>query len=292
MWSSFPENILQFYNTTKHLLTITIPAPVKHQECSFLKNALLPFQRTYFDLTLALGYMNYGLKDEYIEHYIADIGNMLQLFYKYGNVMDTNFQLYAAFYVSSTHPLTSITLDYEKTFLGSHLNEANLNQSLKVVDMHLGNVLDLWEKENKKPPFFFKTSVHPQVYLKPESRQIYERGIEGIARNGFALNKRQSEGVERHAPYSSVVSISNFQLFDFYHLAFHLGHELMHNFGVVHDEENVICQTTPGAMTDKGKWEWKKFTFCNAESMQWAKYYTKSTIDELSHFYYEGDEIE
>ncbi|KAJ1497869.1 hypothetical protein HMI54_013228 [Coelomomyces lativittatus] len=102
--------------------------------------------------------------------------------------------------------------------------------------------------ENKKPPFFFETSLHPQVYMKPEFRPMYNKTIEG--------------------------------------------HELMHTFGVDHDEKNVHCKGTSGAMRKQSDRDWKKFRPCNVVSMKWAKYYTKSTIDEKSHFYYEGDEIE
>ncbi|KAJ1496797.1 hypothetical protein HMI54_014146, partial [Coelomomyces lativittatus] len=165
------------------------------------------------------------------------------------------------FYVSPNNPLTSRTFDYEKAQWVSSSNDNNLNQYLYKVRKYLVDVLDLWEMENKKPPFFFERSLHPQVYMKPEFRPMYNRSIEGWARTGMSNTPRHSKvpisDEMNNVPYSSIMSISNFQLFDFHHLAFLLGHELMHSFGVDHDEENVHCKGTLGAMRQNGYWDWK-----------------------------------
>ncbi|KAJ1496578.1 hypothetical protein HMI55_005973, partial [Coelomomyces lativittatus] len=80
---SFPEGGVT-PPETDDLVKLDIPASEENEECSYLANSPLLIHRTYYDFTFALGHMEYGFNPDYAEHFIADIGNMLQLFFKYG----------------------------------------------------------------------------------------------------------------------------------------------------------------------------------------------------------------
>ncbi|KAJ1498998.1 hypothetical protein HMI54_012187, partial [Coelomomyces lativittatus] len=91
----------------------------------------------YYDLTLVLSKTEPALNSIYAEHYIADIGNMLQLFYKFANFFGFNFRLLEIRYLHENDILSSTSVNFKSidnlfSFSNMWNNESmNLNNSME-----------------------------------------------------------------------------------------------------------------------------------------------------------------
>ncbi|KAJ1512064.1 hypothetical protein HMI55_006366 [Coelomomyces lativittatus] len=88
---------------------------------------------------------------------------------------------------------------------------------------------------------------------------------------------------------SAVALITDLQLLDYYSHVNILGHELMHVFGVKHDEE-IGCRNHPGAMGTYTDTRWVKFSFCSTKNTLWSAYFQNETVSDVTNFYFENDE--
>ncbi|KAJ1497486.1 hypothetical protein HMI54_013603 [Coelomomyces lativittatus] len=284
--SSFPEGGVT-PPETDDLVKLDIPAAEENEECSYLENSLLLIHRTYYDFTFALGHMEYGFNPDYAEHFIADIGNMLQLFFKYGRINEINFRLLATYYVSSNSELTTTNLEYTGTYLNPKTENELSQMKQKVNDFALA-MLTLWGEHNRNPPFLFENIIHPRVYLKHirHSKAVRKHGMSFFwpsLEDNSEVNKalKGTTGV--------IVLITDLQVLDYYTHVIFLSHELIHLFGVDHDEA-VGCGNHSGAMHEYTEMNWVKFSLCSSKNIKFGAYFQNETVSDVTNFYFENDE--
>ncbi|KAJ1498294.1 hypothetical protein HMI56_005067 [Coelomomyces lativittatus] len=166
MWTSLAENTIVPNFKLTSFLNVDIPVPDENKTCSSFKNVILLFDRTFYDITFALGHMGYGFNPDYAEHYIADTGNMLPSFFKYGNFKNFNFRLLATYYVSSMNILTTTNLKYRVVYFNP-TNDKNIwDVGFETSRNFANTILQLWEFQSRNPPFSFESIVHPRIYMK------------------------------------------------------------------------------------------------------------------------------
>ncbi|KAJ1506771.1 hypothetical protein HMI55_001040 [Coelomomyces lativittatus] len=285
MWTLLTENKIDQNLNSNPLLNVDIPAPDKNQACSIWENAKLSFDRKYYDITFALGYMEYGFNPDYAEHYIADTGNMLQLFFKYGNLKNFNFRLLATYYVSSTNILTTTNLNYAEVYFNPTKDEKITNVAFKKSFNFADKIFKLWASQNRHPPFLFENIVHPRVYMKHTFHSSLQLTINGMADIPTSSMKLIHEN-------SAIVLVPHIRVLDYYWNVINIAHEVMHVFGLHHDENDLSCNSSAGLMSKISYSQWRKFSSCSLLNLRWDKFFQNEILPEFSNFFFEGDQTE
>ncbi|KAJ1497484.1 hypothetical protein HMI55_005465 [Coelomomyces lativittatus] len=263
----------------KSLLDLRILNEVGSHDCFVWDNAKLPFSIRYYDLTLALSHMDFGLKPEYAEQYIADIGNMLQMYFKYADLNSINFRLFATAYLSPGNKLSMVNFNYAKNYLEAGKNEVIVDdENLKFAE----KFTDVWASEYPRFSFSVPNKPHPKVLLKP----IVYSSVYGYAK--AKLLELKSIDFPLNNFSTGVIFIQKHQVLDIYEHVLTMGHELGHLFGISHDHVYADCGNDLSAMTVGKVLGWAKFTPCNRKNIQWDKEFEHTTKNELSNFNFEA----
>ncbi|KAJ1510711.1 hypothetical protein HMI54_001381 [Coelomomyces lativittatus] len=293
MFGEFPEKKVFGDEDVEKLTYVDIPDSVENQECSRWEHSKHGFQRNYYDLTLALGHMGEKWNSIYAEHYIADIGNMLQMFFKYVAIKEINFRLFATYYVSPKSKLMTTTYNYTEADLVIEKNptlKVGIAMFEKSKDFSLA-ILKLWKSEYKNFPSSLQNKLHPKIFIKP----IFYPSPKWVisSNSGYSTEPlvTSSSPVNQLMDFTSAVLLMyQDRVIDDYLNVMRLGHEIVHLFGVKHDEEYSKCVNNRGMMmygTNIPKFEWNKVTSCTLDNVLWDKYFDHVSLPEPSYFNFE-----
>ncbi|KAJ1501879.1 hypothetical protein HMI54_007993 [Coelomomyces lativittatus] len=277
MWTQFPA-ISNETEKDDSLVVLDIPASVENRECFNWEHTKKPYDYKYFDLTLALGRMEHGFNHEYAEHYIADIGNMLQLYFKYSHFKKFQFQLFVTSYAPVKSKLA--TFSFKNNMQMS--DNTTKNTFFERFFQYGQSLLSLWESECRKL-FRYFNKIHPKFLIKPVTKSAFL----GMSRRTSAFEEDKKQILMEYYT-TGLIFVSDSKLLDDYDNALTIAHEIGHLFGLPHDEDNPYCTTTTdGLMEGEEFYGWRKPLDCNTKSILLDSYFTNKTITEYSNFYFE-----